>query len=144
MSIPIKHLFHINAPADKVFKALTDIEQLKIWYTTDVSGRSDLGYVVVFMFGNIDFKVKIITSEAGKKLEWECIECSLPMEGHKYIFELDENEGKTRLKFTELGFTIQDDAYSNMNFSWGKYLESLRQFCQKNVSEAFGSPGYRS
>jgi len=57
---------------------------------------------------------------------------------------LEENEDKIRVRFTELGFTIQDDAYSNMNFNRGKYLESFLQFCQKNVSEAFGSPGYRS
>jgi hypothetical protein len=37
-----------------------------------------------------------------------------------------------------------DDSYANMNFSSGKYLESLRQFCQTGIGEAFGSDRYRS
>ena len=40
MSIPLKHLFHINASVDKVFKALTNVNEMKIWYTTEISGES--------------------------------------------------------------------------------------------------------
>ena len=54
-------------------------------------------------------------------------------------YELDENDGKTRVRYSYNGFSEMDDSYANMNFSSAKYLESLRQFCQKGVGEAFGS-----
>ena len=54
------------------------------------------------------------------------------------------NDKKTRVRFSQDGFEFLDDFYANMNFSSSKYLESLRQFCQKGSSEAFGSKGYRS
>ena len=52
---------------------------------------------------------------------------------------MDENNGKTRVRYSYEGFEEMDDAYANMNYSSGKYLESLRQFCQTGTGEAFGS-----
>jgi hypothetical protein len=59
-------------------------------------------------------------------------------------YDLDENDGKTRVRYAYEGFLDLDDAFANMNYSSAKYLESLRQFCQKGVGEAFGSENYRS
>ena len=144
MNIPLKHLFHINAPVDRVFKAITVIDEMKSWYTTEISGKSEINQLINFKFGTIDFIVKVTELEVNKKIGWECVETTLPFVGHIYTFELDENDGKTRIRLTEDGFEEQDDMYANMNFRWGKYLESLRQYCQIGSSEAFGSPGYRS
>ena len=144
MSIPLKHLFHINASVDKVFKALTNVNEMKIWYTTEISGESSIDQLINFKFGTIEFIVKVTALEVNKKIVWECVDTNMPFVGHSYTFELGESDGKTRILLTELGFEQQDDMYANMNFSWGKYLESLRQYCQKGLSEAFGSSGYRS
>ena len=59
-------------------------------------------------------------------------------------YDLDENDGKTRVRYTYEGFKDIDDSFANMNYSSAKYLESLRQFCQKGIGEAFGSENYRS
>ena len=144
MSIPLKHLFHINASVDKVFKALTNVNEMRNWYTTEISGESSIDQLINFKFGTIEFIVKVTALEVNKKIVWECVDTTMPFVGHTYTFELDENDGKTRILLTVLGFEEQNDMYANMNFSWGKYLESLRQYCQKGLSEAFGSSGYRS
>ena len=59
-------------------------------------------------------------------------------------YDLDENNGKTRVRYSYEGFEEMDDAYANMNYSSGKYLESLRQFWQTGIGEAFGSETYRA
>jgi hypothetical protein len=59
-------------------------------------------------------------------------------------YDLDENDGKTRVRYSYEGFSEIDDSYANMNYSSAKYLESLRQYCQAGKGEAFGSPSYRS
>ena len=48
-------------------------------------------------------------------------------------YDLDENDGKTRVRYTYEGFSDIDDAFANMNYSSAKYLESLRQFFQTGV-----------
>ena len=144
MSIPLKHLFHINASVDKVFKALTNVNEMRNWYTTEISGESSIDQLINFKFGTIEFIVKVTALEVNKKIVWECVDTTMPFVGHTYTFDLDESDAKTRILLTVLGFEEQNDTYANMNFSWGKYLESLRQYCQKGLSEAFGSSGYRS
>ena len=144
MSHTIHHLLHINSPIDKVFTALTSIEELKLWYTTEVQGSSKLNEIIEFKFGGIDFHTKVIELVANEKIVMECVATSLPLVGQKVTYELDQNDEKTRVRFSQDGFDELDDFYANMNFSASKYLESLRQFCQNGNSEAFGSKGYRS
>ena len=144
MSHTIHHLLHINSPIDKVFTALTSIEELKLWYTTEVQGSSKLNEIIEFKFGGVDFHTKVIELVTNEKIVMECVATSLPLVGQKVTYELDQNDEKTRVRFSQDGFDELDDFYANMNFSASKYLESLRQFCQNGNSEAFGSKGYRS
>ena len=144
MSHTIHHLLHINSPIDKVFTALTSIEELKLWYTTEVQGSSKLNEIIEFKFGGVDFHTKVIELVTNEKIVMECVATSLPLVGQKVTYELDQNDEKTRVRFSQDGFDELDDFYANMNFSASKYLESLRQFCQNGTSEAFGSKGYRS
>jgi uncharacterized protein YndB with AHSA1/START domain len=59
--IPIKHLFHINSPVEKVFEALTNSDMLSNWYTSVVNGEFKLGETIIFEFVNFaTFKVKVI------------------------------------------------------------------------------------
>ena len=77
----IHHLFHINSPIVKVFLALTDVDKLKQWYTTDVKGSSKLNETLSMTFGQATFDVKIIEREESKRLVWECIDSSMPFIG---------------------------------------------------------------
>ena len=141
----IKHLFHINAPIEKVFKALSDVNDLSEWYTSIVNGEVKLNSVITFEFVNLaSFKFKIVKFIEGKSIHMECIESPWDNVGHVSKYDLDRNEDKTRVRYTYEGFSEMDDSYAGMNFSSGKYLESLRQFCQTGTGEAFGSNHYRS
>lgn len=142
---PIKHLFHINAPIESVFSALTNKEKLSAWYTTGVAGSFEKGAIVTFDFKDFaKFKFKIVAYEENQSIYLECVESEWENIGHIMKYDLDTHEGKTRVRYTYEGFTVMDDSYANMNYSSGKYLESLRQYLQTGQGEAFGSPNYRS
>ena len=79
-----------------------------------------------------------------EKITWKFLESSMPIESLHMSYELSENEGKTRVRFTYGNFEEKSDFFANQNFSSAKYLESLRQFCQTGIGEAFGSENYRS
>jgi len=59
--------------------------------------------------------MKVIHLEVNKKTVWECIASILPVAGHTYAFERNENKGKLRVKFIELGFENHNDAHAYMN-----------------------------
>jgi uncharacterized protein YndB with AHSA1/START domain len=140
----IKHLFHISAPKEKVFEALTTISGLSNWWTTSINGDSNTGGVIQFRFGDFggpDMKVKEIIPN--KSVSWECVGGSEGWLGHIFSFHLDTNENKTRVSFEQSGWKETGDFYASCTFSWGRYMESLRQYCQTGKGEAFGSEGYR-
>ena len=99
--------------------------------------------IIQFRFGEggPDMKVKELKPNAS--VTWECVAGPEDWLGNIFTFNLDENEGKTRVRFEQAGWKETDDFYASCSFSWGRYMESLRQYCQKGKGEAFGSEGYR-
>ena len=141
MELTIDHLMHINAPINKVFRAISEAENLKQWYTTDIVENEDK--TKTFKWGEMFLLIKCAEIE-NEKITWEFLESSMPIESLHMSYELSENEGKTRVRFSFGNFSEKSDFYANQNFSSAKYLESLRQFCQTGKGEAFGSDSYRS
>ena len=45
--IPIKHLMHINSSVEDVFSALSNVEKMKKWYTTNIEGIFAKNEVVI-------------------------------------------------------------------------------------------------
>jgi len=143
--IPIKLLMHINSTKEKVFKALTESNELSEWYTTVVNGKFELNEIISFEFVNFaKFKFKVIAIIQNESVYLEIVESEFGNVGHIMKYDLDENDGKTRVRYTYEGFNEMDDSYANMNYSSAKYLESLRQYCQTGKGEAFGSSSYRA
>ena len=145
MPYAIKHLFHINAPTENVYKAIASVDGLANWWTTAVTGSAEQGGHMYFDFGT--FKgptMKVTEARPPLLISWECVESEHGWQGNSFHFMMDENEGKTRVRFEHNGWEAQDDFYAACCFSWGRYLESLRQYCQSGKGEAFGSKGYRN
>lgn len=140
----INHLFHINASIEKVFEALTTIKGLSSWWTSTTRGDCLVGGIIEFRFGDFgrpDMKVKEI--KTNESVTWECVGGPEDWVGHIFTFNLDSNEGKTRIRFEQSGWKETGDFYASCNFSWGRFMESLRQYCQTGNGEAFGTVGYR-
>jgi uncharacterized protein YndB with AHSA1/START domain len=140
MAHAIKHLFHIDAPKQKVFEAISTINGLSNWWTVKTSGSDSLGGIIQFRFGEMggpDMKVTEI--KPVEKVSWECVESPHGWVGHKFTFMLDENDNKTRVRFSHSGWKEEDDFYAICTFTWGRYMESLRQYCQTGTGKAFGS-----
>ncbi len=140
----IKHLFHINAPREKVYKALSTIDGLAGWWTKDTTGESKVGGVIDFRFGGHGVNtMKVKELKENESVVWECIDSAPEWIGTVISFKLDENDGKTRIRFTHDNWKEAGDFYASCCFSWGRYMESLRQLCQTGKGEAFGSDNYR-
>ena len=143
----IKHLFHINSTPENIFEAIINKDQLKKWYTNTVKGESKLNSIMTFKFGDVGYSVKVIEIIENKLIKWVCVDADEVFKevvDHETVFSLEQLNDKTKIRFSQYGFLEQNDLYAGINYSWGKYLESLRQFVQIGTGEGFGSENYRS
>ncbi|WP_160114636.1 SRPBCC domain-containing protein [Aquimarina sp. AU474] len=144
MQYSIKHLFHIDAPKQVVFKAISSIEGLSNWWTIQTKGETHLGGTIQFDFGEtVGPKMEITKLEVNQEIEWKCIASHHGWESNTFVFLLDDNDGKTRVRFSHNGWKEQNEFYGICNFSWGRYLLSLRQYCETGKGVAFGSLEYK-
>jgi uncharacterized protein YndB with AHSA1/START domain len=141
--ISIKNLFHINAPKEKVYKAISTIDGLSNWWTTETTGESNVDGTIQFRFGRQGPDMKVTELIPNESVTWEGVGGPEEWLGNTFTFKLDENEGKTRVRFEHAGWKEANDFFASCSFSWGRYMESLLQYCQTGNGEAFGSEGYR-
>lgn len=139
----IKHLFHINASKEEVYEALTTIKGLSNWWTKQTTGDTKVGGIIQFRFGEFGNEMKVITLNTNESIMWECVAGAPDWIGTKITFNLDTNEDKTRVRFEQAGWKEASDFYAGCSFSWGRYMESLRQLCQTGKGAAFGSEVYK-
>ena len=139
----IKHLFHIAAPREKVYEAITTIDGLASWWTTQTSGESKPDGIIQFRFGEFGNDMKVIAMKKNELLKWECVAGPADWLGTTIQFQLDDNDGKTRTRFEHANWKEANDFYASCSFTWGRYMESLRQLCQTGKGQAFGTEGYR-
>lgn len=130
-----------NAPVEKVWKAITDKEQMKQWYFDVSEFRPEIGFE--FRFPGQGHKgeqyihvCKITEIIPYKKLQysWEYV----GLEGYSVVtFELYQEENKTRLKLTHMGLETfpqnnPDFAKESFNGGWTELITvSLYQFLKK-------------
>ena len=129
----------LNAPSEKVWKALTDKDQMKQWYFEIAEFKPEVGFEFTFNGGRKEktyiHLCKITEVEPGKKLQYSWRYDEYP--GNSFVtFELFPDGDKTTLKLTHEGLETfptdnKDFARSSFEAGWtyiigksiGEYLE---------------------
>ena len=130
-----------NASTEKVWKAITDKEQMKQWYFDLKEFKPEVGFEFSF-YGGTDEKqylhlCKITEVVKGKKLSY-----TWRYEGYagnsEVSFELFDEGGKTRLRLTHSGLesfpAIENPDLKKENFEmgWTELIgQSLKEFVEK-------------
>jgi len=134
----IKHLFHIQASQEKVYKNLSTIAGLKGWWTHHTTGLTQLNGEIKFEFPpHFMNKMKVIELKENELVKWKCLEGEDDWIGTEIIFLLSQNDDKTCLRFEHAKWPTNDDFYAHCTFSWGRYLESLRCLCETGNGNPF-------
>ena len=137
----IKHFVVINAPAEKVYNAITEQNGIASWWVSDISAKPEIGALIEFNVGkpyHTQFKVTKLVEN--KLVGWDCIDGDKEWIGTKVQFELNENKGKTELMFIHSDWAEQTFLYGLCNFHWAGYLKSLRDYCEtgKGIPDSSG------
>jgi uncharacterized protein YndB with AHSA1/START domain len=137
----IQHLLHINAPAAKVYKAITEEDGLKNWWTNQTIAMPEVGAVIEFRFGErYHDKIKVINLEPDKKVEWLCLHGESEWIDTTFIFDLESKDDLTILRFTHGNWQDTTDFFASCNFHWGYYLRSLKLLMEIGEGTPFREP----
>lgn len=121
-----------NAPLQKVWKAITDKEDMKKWYFDLAEFIPKVGFEFEFMGGEKDkcylHKCKVTEVEEGKKITYSWRYDGYA--GNSFVtWELFDEGGKTRLKLTHAGLETfpadnPDLAKHNFERGWTSILDT--------------------
>ena len=129
-----------NAPADRVWNALTDINQIRQWYFKLADFKAEPGFEFQFEGGREGrvylHKCRITEVVPGKKLQYSWRYEGY--EGNSFVtFELFPEGNQTRLKLTHAGLETfpasnPDLARENFAAGWNDIIgKNLKEFLEK-------------
>ncbi len=132
-----------NAPVEKVWKALTDSEQMKQWYFDIPGFKPEVGFEFEFTGEGKTGEKFVHLCRVTEALKNKKLQHSWRYEGYEgnslVTWELSDENGKTRVKLTHEGLetfpkTANDDfAKANFTEGWNHITGiSLKEFLGKN------------
>lgn len=134
----LRHLVVIEAPARTVYRAITEQEGIAGWWTRDTVAEPKVGTVAEFTFGDrYHNEMRIVALEDDSRVEWECLVGDPEWVGTRLVFSLEENEGRTTVRFSHGGWRDMTDFFASCNFNWGFYMRSLKSYCETGEGEPF-------
>ena len=136
----IKHYLVIKAVAEKVYTALSKTEGLCGWWTVEAKADERVGGTAEFIFGERYYnKMKITNLLNSKKVEWKCLEGDKEWIGTTFLFDLEEKDESTILRFSHNNWKEETDFFAYCNYNWGYYLKSLKQYCETGEGTPFNN-----
>ena len=116
-----------SSPND-VYKALTALDGLSAWWTSDTQGDSKIGGVIQFRFGNGGFDMKVLELVPAKRVSWQVVEGPPEWLGTIVSFDLKEQGDWTVVLFKHQGWKEPVEFMHHCSTKWAVFLLSLKSF----------------
>ena len=126
----IRHNLIIKTNPEKVYEAITTQEGLANWWAKQTIAKPEVGFVNIFTFGTFRNEMVVTILNPNKKVEWKCINSIEEWIDTNILFDLEEKEGHTLLRFTHSGWRAVTDTFAGCNYDWGRFMTSLKLFCE--------------
>ena len=135
----IHHVFTIAAPPARIYRALTTIDGLSGWWTTEVGGSPEPGATITFTFaGDFNPRMRVRELEPDRRVAWEFAGGHANWDGSTFEFQLERSDAGTLVRFWQFyGRALSEDDYGIYTYNWGYYLESLRLLCETGQGKPF-------
>ncbi|WP_020388427.1 SRPBCC family protein [Kribbella catacumbae] len=135
--VDILHRVGVKASVDEVYTALTTIDGLAGWWTTNTVGEgSEVGGVVQFTFGPGGFDMKVLELVPGKRVLWEVVEGPEEWVGTQVEWELGQVDEWAIILFKHEGWKEPVEFMNHCSTKWAIFLMSLKSM----IETGKGSP----
>jgi uncharacterized protein YndB with AHSA1/START domain len=116
-----------SSSLNNVYQALTTIEGLSGWWTSDTKGDSNkVGGVIQFRFGNGGFDMKVLELEPAKRVLWQVVNGPEEWLGTTISFDLKQNDDWTIVLFKHQGWKEPVEFMHHCSTKWAVFLLSLK------------------
>ncbi|MBB5060352.1 uncharacterized protein YndB with AHSA1/START domain [Granulicella aggregans] len=128
----IWHEILINASSCELYEAVTDVNKLAHWWTTDVRGESAIGEKLEFWFSGFRAAVmEVTTLKPGELVQWHVIDGGAEDWIDTNVeFRIFCDQGKTLLHFQHSLWQEDAKAFPHCSMGWAIFLLSLKEFVE--------------
>jgi len=133
----IFHRVGINAPSSKVYSALSTLEGLSGWWTTDVSASSEMGGHAAFRFKASNFVMEVFKQESNARVAWRCLSGPDEWIGSTLSFELNDGEEETIVLFRHQDWRNENEFLAQCSMKWAVFLLSLKSFVETGAGHPY-------
>ncbi len=131
--VDILHRVGVLAPAERIYAALTTVDGLAGWWTSDTSGDGTLE----FRFGEVGgFDMEVLELEPPTRVGWQVVDGPAEWVGTTVTFDLRHQDDWTIVLFTHAGWTEPVEFMHHCSTKWATFLLSLKAY----VETGTGSP----
>jgi uncharacterized protein YndB with AHSA1/START domain/ketosteroid isomerase-like protein len=137
-----------DAPAERVFDALTTLDGLAGWWTAIASGTPTAGRTINLGFDGLDEEITMHVEQATRPstVVWSCLlhTAHPEWEGTTIVFELIQ-DGLTSglLKFRHIGLIPTLTCYETCESGWDHFLSSLLGYAEEGEGSPFSAGAQR-
>ena len=119
-----------SSSLNDVYKALTTLDGLAAWWTTETHGDSKPGGVIQFRFGAGGFDMKILELQPAERVLWQVVDGPAEWLGTKISFELRQDGDWTILLFKHQGWQEPVEFMHHCSTKWAVFLLSLKSLLE--------------
>lgn len=126
----ILHRVGIKSSTDDAYEALTTLEGLSGWWTSNTQGESRVGGVLRFRFGAGGFDMKVLELQPATSVLWQVVEGPEEWIGTKVRWELKQQDGYTIILFKHQGWREPVEFMHHCTTKWAVFLMSLKSLLE--------------
>ena len=134
--VDINHEIKVKSSPERVFAALTKVDDLKAWHSAHVSGEGRVGGVLhIEGSGEPGFDWKVTELNPAKRVGWACTAGPGDSAGTTVVFQLSPaDQGRTLVECIHAGWPGTHGNYRKCNTLWGVLLHHLKQYVETGTA----------
>ncbi|MFT7899209.1 SRPBCC domain-containing protein [Tenacibaculum ascidiaceicola] len=131
----VYHNFPINELSNKVYKAITNPDDLVYWWPLKCSGVPKLGAEYNFFFGEpYNWYGEVIKCEKNTSFYIKMTKSDEDWNPTTFGFDLfEKDEGVTWVHFFHKGWTEQSNHFKHSSYCWALLLNGLKNYVEKGI-----------
>jgi uncharacterized protein YndB with AHSA1/START domain len=132
----IIHRIGIKSSPAQVYKALSTIDGLARWWTTEAEGDGGIGGKIQFTFRSEKGEVKgsmtmeVQELKAPTDVRWRCVDGPAEWIGTEITFQLSEQDNQTIIIFGHRKWKEAIEFMAHCSMKWAVFLLSLRDYIE--------------
>ena len=127
-----------NSTVQQMYEMVSTIEGLFSWWTTRVTGESQIGSVIQFHFGEGGPHFQVIDLQPSKRVEWKCVQGPKEWIDTHIEFNISNEDGQTVLLFKHCGWREEVEFMHHCSTQWAYFLIGLRKFFETGDGTPYG------